>query len=69
VVANHDNIGTAAFTRRYRDAMHGIDGAAAVYAAAGEPVEGDIWLSDEKIKLVVANGAATKSGTFYVWVG
>jgi len=44
-------------------------GAASLYAAAGEPVEDHIWLGNERLKIVVTNGGATKTGTFIVIVG
>lgn len=68
VVANHDNIGTSAFTRAYRQALHGVDGAAALYASAGEPVLGKIAIAGERLKVVIASGGATKSGTFDIIV-
>src|SRR3990167_5255429 len=35
IFINHDDIGTAAFTRCYRQATHGVGGSASLYAAAG----------------------------------
>jgi len=69
VIANHDNIGTAAFTKAYRQATHDILGAASLFAAAGEPVETPVAVANERIKLVIANGAAAKTGTFHIYVG
>ena len=68
VVANHDNIGTSAFTVAYRQATHAVDGSASLYAAAGEPVEAPVCVANERLKVVIANGASTKSGTFYIWI-
>jgi hypothetical protein len=68
VVANHDNIGTVAFTRAYRQATHGIDGAAALYAAAGQGVLDRIAIAGERLKVVIANGGNTKSGIFDIVV-
>jgi hypothetical protein len=68
VVANHDDIGTSAFTRAYRQATHGVDGSASLYAGSGEPVEAPICVANDRLKVVIANGASTKSGTFYIWV-
>lgn len=68
VVANHDNIGTSAFTKAYRQATHGIDGAAAVYAAAGSPVLDKITIAGERLVLTIANGGDTKSGIFDIVV-
>lgn len=69
VIANHDNIGTSAFTRAYRQATHDTLGAASLYAAGGEPVEDKICVANERIKLVIANGAGAKAGIFDIYVG
>lgn len=69
VVANHDNIGTSAFTKVYRQPTHAIDGSASLYAAGGEPTEDHIFVAGEPIKLVIASGGNAKSGTFYIWTG
>lgn len=69
VIANHDNIGTAAFTRAYRQATHGVDGSASLYAAAGEPVETPVVVANERIKVAIAQGGAAKQGTFHIYVG
>lgn len=69
VIANHDNIGTSAFTKVYLQATHGVDGSASLYAAGGEPVEALICVANERIKVVIANGAASKTGDFYIYVG
>jgi hypothetical protein len=55
----------ASATRRPRGATHTTAGAAAVYAAAGEPVLDKIPICNTRIKIVVANGGDSKSGTFY----
>lgn len=59
----------ASTTRAPRQATHDSVGAASLYAAAGEPVEDYIYLAGEKVKIVIAQGGDTKSGTFYVTVG
>jgi hypothetical protein len=69
VVANHDNIGTSAFTKVYKQATHAIDGSASLYAAGGEPTEDYVFVAGEPIRLVIANGGNAKSGTFYIWTG
>lgn len=69
VIANHDNIGTSAFTKAYRQATHGVDGAASLYATDGKPVEALVCVASERIKLVIANGGSVLSGTFYIYVG
>jgi len=51
-----------------RQAVHGTDGAAAEYAA-GFPREEPIVVAAERIKIVVAGGGDTKTGTFHVTVG
>ncbi|MGH6792915.1 MAG: hypothetical protein ACRECF_09285 [Methyloceanibacter sp.] len=70
VIANHDNIGTSAFTKVYKQATHGIDGVAAILpdADADAPALDYVYAADERIKVVIANGAAAKSGTLYFWV-
>lgn len=40
-------------------------GVASLYAAGGEPVEDKIAIAGHRIKIVIASGGATKSGTFY----
>lgn len=41
-------------------------GAASLYAAGGEPVETGIVLAGDRVKIVVAQGGDTKTGTFHV---
>ena len=43
-------------------------GAASLYAALGEPVEDHIYLANDRIKIVIAAGGDTKTGTFYALV-
>lgn len=52
-----------------RQATHGKDGTASLYAAAGEPVESDIPIFRDRIKVVVAQGGDTKTGSFSFWLG
>lgn len=52
-----------------RQATVATDGSASLYAATGEPVETLIAVADERVKLVVASGGDTKTGTFHVYVG
>ena len=59
----------ASATRAPRQATHGTDGTASLYAATGEPVEGFIVAADDRIKIVVASGGNAKSGTFHFVVG
>jgi hypothetical protein len=58
------NIGTAAASYYPRAATVGVTNAAALYAAAGTAVNCEIPLVDEAIKVVIAQGASTKIGTF-----
>ena len=48
-----------------RQPTHDSAGAASLYASGGEPVEGDIVLASERIKIVIAQGGDTKTGTFH----
>ena len=52
-----------------RQATHDTVGAASLYAAGGEPVEDYIWAVNERVKITVDEGGATKSGVFIVLVG
>lgn len=47
-----------------------VDGsnAASLYAAGGAAVNDKVALADERLKIVVAQGGATKSGRFHVLV-
>ena len=68
IVANHDDIGTSAFTRVYLQATHDVDGSASLYAAAGEPVEAPVCVANDRLKVIIGSGGDTKSGTFYIWI-
>lgn len=52
-----------------RQPTHATDGTASLYASTGEPVESDIPIFQDRIKIVTAQGGATKSGRFDIWVG
>lgn len=52
-----------------RQATHDTAGAASLFAAAGEPVEDHIYLANDRVKIVVASGGDTKTGTFHVVIG
>ncbi len=69
VYINQDNIGTSAFQKLPRHASHDETGVASLYAAAGEPVEDKMAAGNEQLTFTVANGGATKLGTFYFWFG
>lgn len=55
---------TASKTVAPRQATHSTAGVAAVYAGAGEAVLDHILLAKDRIKIVVAQGGATKVGKF-----
>jgi hypothetical protein len=65
---DQDNV-NASVTIHPRAATSDTAGAASLYAAAGEPVEAPIPVSKERIKIEIAQGGDTKSGTFHVYVG
>lgn len=56
----------ASATRAPRQATHSTLGAAALYAAAGTAVNDKIALANDRVKIVIAAGGATKSGTFHI---
>jgi len=58
----------ASATRAPRQATHGTTGTAATYDAT-RPVLDYIPIADERIKIVIAAGGDTKTGTFYITVG
>lgn len=55
----------ATSTRHPRAATHGITGAAALYASGGTAVNGYLTLGQDRIKIVIANGGTSTSGTFH----
>jgi len=60
------SLGTAARTVTPRQATHDVAAAAALYAGGGSAVLAEIPVADEAVKVAVASGDNTKSGTFYV---
>lgn len=58
----------AAKTVAPRQATHDTAGVASLYAGSGEPVETPIPATNERVKIVVANGGVSKTGTFHVIV-
>lgn len=60
---------TASFTSSPRQATHGVDGAASLYAAAGAAVTDMIVAARDRVKIVVAQGGASKVGAFHIVVG
>lgn len=51
-------------TRAPRQATHGTDGVASLYAAGGTAVQDKIAIVNDRIKIVVAQGGNVKSGSF-----
>jgi len=49
-----------------RQPTHDTAGAASLYGLAGEPVEDKIVLAADRVKIVIASGGDTKSGTFHI---
>jgi len=57
---------TATKTVAPRQAVHTIAGVAAVLASGGEAVRDKIALAQDRVKISIANGGDTKTGTFHV---
>lgn len=55
----------ASATRAPRQATHGTDGAASLYAGGGVAVQDKIAIVNDRIKIVVASGGNAKFGTFH----
>lgn len=49
-----------------RQASHSTAGAAALYAGGGSAVLVPIYVANDRVKIVIAQGGATKTGTFHV---
>ena len=69
VVLGITNITAAAQTWAPRQATHGVDGTASLYAAAGEPVEDKVRVHGEALDITVADGGNVQSGTIYILEG
>ena len=54
--------------RAPRQATHGTDGTAALYAAAGTAVRDKIGAAEDRVKIVVSAGGNATTGTFHVVV-
>ena len=52
-----------------RQPTHDATGTASLFVAAGEPVEDYFAISGEQIKIAIAEGGVSKSGTFHFVVG
>jgi hypothetical protein len=63
-----ENDVNAAAIRAPRQPTHSTAGVASLYAAAGTAVNERIALSRDRVKIVIASGGATKTGTFIVMV-
>ena len=59
----------ASATRAPRQATHGTDGAASLYAGAGTAIQDKIALANDRVKIVVAQGGNAKVGTFHIVIG
>jgi hypothetical protein len=62
-----ENVNASA-TRAPRQATHSTAGAAALYAAGGTAVNDKIVAIADKVKIVVASGGDTHTGTFHITV-
>lgn len=58
----------AAATRYPRAATHSTAGVASLFAAGGTAVQSKIALGGERVKIVVAAGGVSKTGTFHITV-
>ena len=52
-----------------RGPQHDLVGAARLYAAAGQAVADLIGLANDRVKIVIAAGGATKTGAFHIVLG
>lgn len=59
----------ASATRAPRQPTHTTAGVAAVFIAAGQAVNDKIAVCNDRIKIVIAAGGDTKTGTFHFVVG
>ena len=53
-------------TRAPRQSTHSTTGAASLYAAAGTAVNDKIAMANDRVKIVISAGGATKSATFHI---
>lgn len=58
----------AAVVKAPRQATHSNAGVAALYAAGGVAVNERIALGRDRVKIVIAQGGATKTGAFHILV-
>ncbi len=52
-----------------RQPTHDTSGVASLYASSGEPVESQIPIANDRLKVVVAQGGDTLAGTFIFRIG
>jgi len=52
-----------------RQATHSTAAAAALYAVGGAAVNDYCWLANQRVKIVVAQGGTSLTGTLYITVG
>jgi len=62
-----ENVDSSA-TRAPRQATHSTAGVAALYAGSGQAVNDKIVLAADRVKIVIASGGDTKTGTFHIVV-
>ena len=55
----------ASTTKAPRQATHGVDGSASLFASGGTAIQDKIAIAQDRIKIVVAQGGDTKTGTFH----
>jgi hypothetical protein len=67
-IATLSNIGTVGVTFVPRQATHGVTGTALVYAGT-DPVTEPVYLAGERLKVVVAQGGTSKTGTLHICIG
>lgn len=68
IIWDEDDVNASA-VRAPRQATHlHTSGAAALYAATGQTVLGDIVVANERVKIVVAQGGSVKTGAVHVIV-
>ncbi len=60
---------TASATRAPRQATHGVDGVASLYAGSGTAVNDHIAVANDRVKIAITNAGDTKTGTFHILVG
>jgi hypothetical protein len=67
LIWDEDDVNASA-TRAPRQATHTTAGVAALYAAGGTSVNDHVVVAKDRIKIVVAQGGAAKTGAFHVVV-